>query len=351
MKSALLLFSVLLLAGCNGDDGSFLGSGDDSEAGERSSKRTGRKGREVNVNITVDVDKEGKRTDSPWQEGTGKRPAPGGGTEENGQTTGEKAGGPPKSKRRGPAAKAGPVTDILFYLAHKNHGRCWSFLAQSIKANGFFYHLSNLSWQAATAFYSNNPSLYQFRAARYQGRLSAPKTGFFDRSPVFVLYEGLALSKKTGASPVESDKILQRTLRTEYERNVAAESSDHRDDKTGIHGPPVFPLGNRPAEDPLFGLTRLLAANPHNFRRPGGLAVVILFEFDKYYYTGAEWKEFLKNNKGVRFVTLSSRAGRGGNFPYQAQMGLKWLPCGYPDIARHLTDYINQIAGVQASKK
>ena len=351
MKNILLLFSVLLLAGCSGDDGSFLGSGDDAATTDTGSKRSGRKGREVNVNITVDVDKEGKRTDSPWRQGLGKDkgPAPGGGAAESGKKPGGTAGGSPPSKRRGPAAKAGPVTDILFYLAHKNHGQCWHSLSKSIEANGFFYHLSNLNWQAATAFYSNNPSLYQFRADRYQGGLSAPTSSFWTRTPVFVLYESLALSKKTKASPVESDRILYKTLRTAYVRDVAAEISDHGQPRR-IHGPPVFPLGSRPAEDPLFGLTRLLAENPYNFRRPGGLTVVILFEFDKYYYTGSEWKAFLQKHKGVRFVTLSSRAGSGGgNLPFNAQLGLKWFPCGYPDISRHVTDYINAISGVQVT--
>lgn len=338
-----IFFTLLVVTGCGTNDADFA-----SSKGEEPS--SGRKSRDINVRIVVDAKQTGHRRDQP-------SPFPGGrssssGSSPGGSSSGGSSPGGSSTDTDSPSSHSGDGSykqgegkkaplkkiDILFYLAHKEDGMCWSSLVRSIDNSGFFAYIEGFDWQAATAFYSHNPALYRFRKS-WGSQLGVGGNFFgFGAEPVYVL-------KKNLFSTNESDKYLRYTISTEYERNI----HEHYEVEGGARkwpGEPQFPWPHRPrkiASDPLFGLKRLLKENPKTFVRKKSKTFIILFELDRYHYTSEEWKKFTEKYADTYFITLAARRGMVSNLPHNSQ-DLKWLICGYTHIAQQLAKYIRDAA-------
>lgn len=340
-KKIIFLFSILLvMTGCGSEDAGFHSSKD--EEGDGSS--AGRQSRDVNVRIVVDVLNNQKgRKGGQHRSSSGGGSSTGDSSSSNGSSSGDDTVTSSPEHREGfqyGEREKGEVSlmkmDILFYLAHKDDGRCWKSFSWSVKKSGFFSHIEGFNWQAAAAFYSLDPVLYRFRK-NWSLQLGVGGNWLgIGAKPVYVL-------KKDLFSTDESDKYLSATISTEYARNI----HEHYDPKgTKWRGEPQFPWPHKPkkiAPDPLFGLNRLLKENPKTFVRKKSKAFVVLFEFDNYHYTPAEWKNFAEKYADTYFIALAARRGMASNLPHSS-LGLKWLPCNYTHIAQQLAKYIRDIA-------
>ena len=332
----ILLFSILfLVTGCGPDDAGFLSSTE--EDGNKSS--SSRNSKDVNVRIVVDVNKQkgDRKKDKPWLPPATKSPP----SDSDGGDDGDSRTPPihPESKYREKGKTSLVKMDIFFYLAHKDDGKCWSRFDRSTKESGFFSHIEGFNWQASVAFYSHKPKLYRFR--KYHSLyLHQPGVSLWDDGPIYVLNKDLF-------SISESNKYLRATISTEYVRHIP----DHYESGRGgtkWPGEPQFPghWGWKPRQiptDPLFGLKRLLKENPETFIRKNSKSFIVLFEFDNYHYTAAEWRKFTEKYTGIHFIALASRRGMVSNLPHSS-LGLKWIPCSYTHLSQRLAEHIRKIA-------
>ena len=220
--------------------------------------------------------------------------------------------------------------DILFYLAFKGDGTCWDSLSRSVQEDGFFSLIKDSAdWRVATAFQADKPELYSFRKS--WGFVQKKGGGFFG-DKVYVL-------DKDQFSDEESDEYLGQTIQTEYVRDVVSLDSDPQGRRH--YGEAQFPLEKKPPADPLSGLAGLLDADPEDFKREDSKTVVVLLEFDHYYYTKQEWKDFQSRHKGVQFVALSSHRGTGANYPRKLKKSL--LFCNSEGLSQALAERIQKI--------
>ena len=262
---------------------------------------------------------------------------PGDSAETTAKTEEESAGEEDRAQAESAVRKAAAATepqvktDILFYLGFKGDGSCWERLSLSVQQDGFFAHIEDdVDWRAAAAFQADDPELYFFRK---------PPRGFVNSGGAFSSKKVYALNK--GQFPAEaSDLYLQETLQAEYLRDVISEEFDSKGQK--YYGEAQFPLGKKPPSDPLAGLDRLLDENPEKFRREGVQTLVVLLEFDNYFYTENQWREFENKHKTVQLAALNSFRGTGANHPFKLKKSL--LSCDSPDIAYQLAERVKASA-------
>ena len=240
---------------------------------------------------------------------------------------GKQAAAAEKAAEKAPAL---PKTDILFYLGFKGDGTCWDSLSRSVPEDGFFSHLKDSAdWRAATAFQADEPELYFFRKSPHAFVRKAG-SGLFGAKE-YVL-------NKDQFSDEESDEFLGETVQAEYLRDVTLSPTDRG---ARPYGEPQFPLEKKPPFDPLSGLDKLLAASPADFLREDSKTIVVLLEFDHYYYKKKEWQAFKSKHKAVHFVPLSSHRGTAANYPRKLKKRL--LFCDGGGLSSRLAERIKKI--------
>ena len=287
----------------------------------------GKKGpKNIDVNIELGLDGEdggsGGRGSSRGGSSGGKGPS--GGDGPGGSGSDGEGGGDDSTVK-------GPNIDILFYLSHKDDGRCWDYLSSSIERVGFLSHIGKSNWQVSMAF-SVRPKLQEFRR---KGDLPLVRNAsFFKGDVIFVLKRKDIGGYHGYRSLGEADESLGWSILNEYIRRP---HTDVKEPKK--RGEMVFPLGRRPVENPLAGLHNLLESeggDPRNFIRDNAHSFVVLLEFGRYGYTQQNWEDFSRAHQGIQFVAVSSRR----NGVVSKRDNLDWIPCGNSEVAKILAEYI-----------
>ena len=349
MKNLLFILSIVFFAvGCGGNEPDFESHSDASPS--IATSRGGEGGvstRRVQVDITVGVETSRRGTG-----GKGSARHPGG------KPSGPSGGGtdpnlcpqPCLSQGTDPKGSEGmassdPKVDILFFLGHKNHGKCYGRLASSIKETGFAGRIGDLDWQMSTAF-SHQSGLYTFRSA-YRGgtgSLLSVGGGFFKGNVIGgVLKRGVIKNNK------EVDKTLAQTIVTEYYRYVA---DDHDPEGTNADPPgtAVFPMSSEPSANPLGNLDWLLKENPNGFirKKEGSQVFIVLVDFN-YFYKSRHWEIFMEGRENVNLIFVSSHTQSAGPLNVREmgeEFGSEWIGCSSSELAGVLANRISGQSGM-----